>query len=192
MRATTLRHRSRSALRHLVVSLGIVAFSTAQLSADDTAIGAAVKPLRVELLQSDGSYLQIDAATAATDKPIVYLLIPATRWDRPVARFVKTLDEKLSGYSAAAEIRAIWLSAEPDATKEYLPRAQQSLQLQKAKLGVYADAEGPEGWQLGGNVQLVAIVVHRGKIAARFPFGSVNETDVPQVGEAVAKSLDGN
>lgn len=192
MRAESSRHRSRSALQYLVVSIGIVMFSATQLSADDTAIGTTIKSLRVELLQSDGSYLQIDAATAANDKPIVYLLIPANRWDRPVARFMKTLDEKLSGYSAAAEIRAIWLSAEPDATKEYLPRAQQSLQLQKTRLGVYGDAEGPEGWQLGGNVQLVAIVVHRGKIAARFPFGSVNETDVPQVGEAVAKSLDGN
>lgn len=182
---------SLSTLRSLIASAGILAFCATQLSADDVAIGATVKPLNIELLQSDGSYTQINAAMAATDKPIVYLLVPAARWDRPVARFLKTLDDKLSGYSAMAEIRAVWLSADLDATKEYLPRVQQSLQLQKSGLGVFADAEGPDGWQLGGDVQMVAIVVHRGKIAARFSFGSVNETDVPQVGEAIAKSLDG-
>ncbi len=192
MYAESLGRRSLFTLRHVIASASLLAFCAMQLAAEDAATGAAVKPLKVELLQSDGSYMRIDAAMAANDdKPIVYLLIPAARWDRPVARFIKTLDEKLSGYSAAAEIRAIWLSAEPDATKEYLPRVQQSLQLQKTTLGVYADAEGPEGWQPGGDIQMVAIVVHRGKMAARFAFGSVNETDVPQVGEAVAKSLDG-
>ena len=191
MYAESLGRRSLFTLRHVIASASLLAFCAMQLAAEDAATGAAVKPLKVELLQSDGSYSQIDATQASETKPIVYLLIPSARWDRPVARFMKTLDEKLSGYSATAEVRAIWLSAEPDATKEYLPRVQQSLQLQKTTLGVYADAEGPEGWQPGGDIQMVAIVVHRGKMAARFAFGSVNETDVPQVGEAVAKSLDG-
>ena len=192
MFAEALGRRSLSTLRHLVASAGILAFCATHLSAEDVAIGAKVKPLNIELLQSDGSFMPIDAAMSATNKPIVYLLIPAARWDRPVARFLKTLDDKLSGYSAMAEIRAVWFSGDLDGTKEYLPRVQQSLQLQKSGLGVFADAEGPKGWQIGGDVQMVAIVVHRGKIAARFSFGSVNETDVPQVGEAVAQSLDGN
>lgn len=191
MHTESFDRRFVSALLPFVATASMIATYATRLSAEDAAIGAAVKPLKVELLQSDGSYSQIDAAQASETKPIVYLLIPSARWDRPVARFMKTLDEKLSGYSATAEVRAIWLSAEPDATKEYLPRVQQSLQLQKTTLGVYADAEGPEGWQPGGDIQMVAIVVHRGKMAARFAFGSVNETDVPQVGEAVAKSLDG-
>ncbi len=190
MHAELFDRRSVCTLRRFIAVASLTACFATRLAADDVAIGAAVKPLQVELLQSDGSYLQIDAAQAAAAKPIVYLLIPSARWDRPVARFMKVLDDKLPGYSATAEVRAIWLSAEPDATKEYLPRVQQSLQFQKSLLGVFADAEGPEGWQPGGEVQMAAIVVHRGKIAARFAFGSVNETDVPQVGEAVAKSLD--
>ncbi|MBA4016628.1 MAG: hypothetical protein C0483_05520 [Pirellula sp.] len=190
MHTELLDCRSLSTLRHLLAFAAAIALCTTPLTADDVAIGTTAKPLNVELLQADGSYAQIDAAQAAAAKPVVYLLIPSARWDRPVARFLKTLDEKLSGYSATAEIRAIWLSAEVDATKEYLPRVQQSLQLQKSSLGVFADAEGPEGWQPGNDVQLVAIVGYRGKIAARFAFGSVNETDVQQVGEALANSLD--
>lgn len=190
MYTESLDRRFVAPISLIVVIASTLVLCVSRLPADDVESAAAVKPFQVDLLQSDGNYSQTDVAQSSSAKPIVYLLIPSARWDRPVARFMKTLDDKLPGYSATAEVRAIWLSVESDATKEYLPRVQQSLQLQKTGLGVYADTEGPEGWQTGGDVQMVAVVVHHGKVFSRFPYGSVNETDVPQVGEAVAKSLD--
>lgn len=153
-------------------------------------VGRALSPLQVEVLQTGGEYKADDIATAAKEKPVVYLLVPAKKWDRPVARFMKTLDDKLASYSATAEIRAVWLTADLNATKEYLPRAAQSLQFKSVSLAVFADEAGPDGWKPASDAQLMVVVANKGRAAATFSFPSVNETDVPQVGEALKKALD--
>lgn len=180
---------TRSSLLMAFVS-STVAAAGGLASAAAAEVGKAPPPLQIELLQASGGYEATDAATAAGEKPIVFVLIPASRWDRPVGRFLKVLDDKLSGISATAEVRAVWLSGEADVTKEYLPKVVQSLQFQRTTLGVFPDESGPEGWQPGGDVQALVVVAHRGKVTARYKFGSINDTDVPQVAEAVSKALE--
>ncbi|MBN8627310.1 MAG: hypothetical protein J0M17_17670 [Planctomycetes bacterium] len=168
----------------------VAALQSAVVFAADDAVGKPLAPLSVELLQPSGAYEVVDVAATAQEKPIVYVLIPSSRWDRPVARFLKTLDDKLPDASATAEVRAVWLTGEIEATKEYLPKVVQSLQFQRTTLGAFNDDSGPEGWQPGGEAQALVVVARHGKAAARFVFGSINETDVPQVTDALTKALE--
>ena len=50
--------------------------------------------------------------------------------DRPMARFMRKLDETLLKESEEVYIVAVWLTDDVDKTKGYLPRAQQSLKFQ--------------------------------------------------------------
>jgi hypothetical protein len=172
------------------VMLGLAMSLAGAAAAAGPEVGKALEPLKVEVLQAGGEYAVRDIAADAKEKPVVYLLVVAKKWDRPVARFVKTLDDKLAGYSAAAEIQAVWLTPDLNATKEYLPRVAQSLKFQNVGLSVFSDEAGPEGWQPASDAQLAVVVANKGRISATFSFASVNETDVPQVGEAIKKALD--
>jgi len=172
------------------VLLGLALSLSSAASAAGPEVGKALSPLKVEVLQAGGEYAVHDIAPDAKEKPVVYLMVVAKKWDRPVARFLKTLDDKLAGYSATAEIQAVWLTADAAGSKEYLPRVAQSLKFQNVGLSVFSDEAGPEGWQPASDAQLAVVVANKGRISATFSFGSVNETDVPQVGEAIKKALD--
>lgn len=174
----------------LVPALYAGAFAGRAAAVAGAEVGKALQPLKVEKLQAGGDYAPEELAAAANEKPVVYLLVPAKKFDRPVARFMKTLDDKLAGFSATAEIEAVWLTGDAAGSKEYLPRVNQSLQFRNVGLSVFADEAGPEGWQPAGDAQLGVVVANKGRVSATFSFPSVNETDVPQVGEAIKKSLD--
>lgn len=186
----------RRNLRFLVgvVGLAVFVFAVAQgnsAAAAGPEVGKPLKPLKVETLQAGGEYgAAADIAAKANEKPVVYLVVSAEKWDRPIARFMKTLDDKLTAYSATAEIHAVWLTADGNATKDYLPRAGQSLKFQNVALSVFGDATGPDGWQPADDARLTVVVANRGRVSATFSFASANETDVPQVGEAIKKALD--
>ena len=173
-----------------LLGMSILLCDSASASAAGPEVGRKLSPLKVEVLQAGGGYMADDIATAAAEKPVVYLLVPAKKWDRPVARFMKTLDDKLASFSATAIVHAVWLTADVGASKEYLPRAAQSLQFKNVSLAVFSDESGPEGWQPAGDGQLTVVVANKGRVASTFSFASVNETDVPKVGEAITKALD--
>jgi hypothetical protein len=182
----------------LPVGLVTVALSTLACISAGTAAGAgptvgqAVPVLKVQAMKSDGRYEDADAATAAADKPVVYLLVQHSKWDRPIARFLKVLDEKLRDTSATAVGYAVFLSSDAEQVKEYLPRANQSLQFQNTTLSSYTDdGNGPADWNVNGDDSLTVAVAHKGKITATFSYVSTNETDVPAVLEALKKALDG-
>ena len=183
---TLIQHSFSSTTAVVAWMIALSSYAAAELPA----IGRAPSALRAEVLQPNGEYAESELVAESQEKPVVYLLIPATRWDRPIARFLKTLDEKLPGSSAKAEVRAVWLTADAAATREYLQRVAQSLQLQRTSLALVADEAGPAGWQVAGGVQLAVVVAYHGKVVAATELGSANETDVPPVVEAVAKALD--
>lgn len=172
------------------VLLGLAMSLGSAASAAGPEVGKALEPLKVEVLQAGGDYAVRDIAADAKQMPVVYLLVVAKKWDRPVARFIKTLDDKLASYSATAQIQAVWLTADADASKEYLPRVAQSLKFQNVGLSVFSDETGPKGWQPASDAQMAVVVANKGRVSATFSFASANETDVPQVGEAIKQALD--
>jgi len=137
---------------------------------------------------------EVDYARERGGKPTVYVFIRADKWDRPMARFVKKLDEAVQEQGEDASVVAVWLTEDPDKTREYLPVAQQSLQLQATALTCFAGvpaapAVGPRGWNVNADAHLTAVVAHKQKAARVFGYRSVNEADVPAVRNALRNAL---
>ena len=77
---------------------------------------------------------EVDYAAERKGKQTVFVFIQADKWDRPMARFLKQLDEAVQKEVEGGYVVAVWLTDSPDKTKEYLPVAQQSLQFQSTAL----------------------------------------------------------
>src|SRR5437899_1403811 len=69
----------------------------------------------------------VDYAKDRKGKATVYLLIQAEKFDRPMARFMKVLDQSIQKADIGGFVVAVWLTDDNDKTKNYLPLAQQSL-----------------------------------------------------------------
>lgn len=133
---------------------------------------------------------ETDFTAARKAAPTIYLFVQSEHWDRPMARFLRTLDGKLGDVDNAAAV-AVWLGEKKaDEHKEYLPRAQMSLSLQNTDLTVFeGDRTGPEGWNVNTDAHLTVVIVLEGKVVKSIGFVSVNETDVKGVIEALTKAV---
>jgi hypothetical protein len=170
----------------LVLVLVIATSVHAQVSSGPQA-GSDVAPLNVYAVTGNRGGGEADLAADREGKPTVYIFIQADKWDRPVGRFVKTLDQELAKSHPEVESIAVWLSDDVEKSKEYLPRAQQSLQFEKTALAVHpGDINGPEGWSINSDAFLTAVVAKDGKVVRSFAYRSVNETDVPDVLRALS------
>jgi hypothetical protein len=135
---------------------------------------------------------EADFAAQRKDAPTVYLFVKAEEGGipvggRPLARFMKTLDNKLGGVSDRAAVVAVWLGDKAlEKHKGYLPRFQMSMKLEKTALAAFdGDSSGPNGWAVNPDSHLTVVVANKGKVAKSFAFGSVNETDAKAVLEAL-------
>jgi hypothetical protein len=155
--------------------------------ASGPAAGDKVAALRVFAATGPNEGKELDYAAERALKPTVYILV--REWDRPVARFMKTLDTEIRQDSAEAAVVAAWLTGQRDATKEYLPRAQQSLKFEHTTLAVFlGDKDAPEGWNVSPDARVTVVVAAGGKVVESFGYRSINETDVPKVRAALRKA----
>lgn len=155
-------------------------------------IGKQVPALKVFDATGSQQNKELDYAAERKDKPTLYVFIQADKWDRPMARFLKKLDENLLNESEEAYIVATWLTDDVDKTKEYLPRAQQSLKFQNAALTCFpGEKTGPKDWGINSDAHLTAVVACKGRVMKKFGFQSINETDAPTVREALNKGISG-
>ena len=135
---------------------------------------------------------EADYAADRKDKPTVYLFLNAEKFDRPMNRFMKTLDSEVVKDFEGVYIVAVWLTGDADKTKELLPKVQQSVRYETTALTLFAgNGEGPKGWNVNADAHLTAVVANKGKVAATFGYRSLNETDVPKVKEALGKAIKG-
>lgn len=181
-----------SFLQVLVVIVGLVLPCVA--GAQDLPSGPdkdkKVPPLKVFDATGPNKDKEVDYAAERKDKPTIYILIQAEKWDRPMARFLRKLDQALNKEEEDSYLVAVWLTDSPEKTKEYLPVAQQSLQLQKTALACFTrEKEEPKDWNINGDTNLTAVVTTKGKVISTFGYRSVNETDAPAVYEAYKKAL---
>ena len=166
------------------IALALVLFPgilQAQVTSGPTA-GSNVEPLKVIAATGDNVGKDVDYSVDRKGKPTVFIFVQADKWDRPVARFLRTLDQTLAKDRADVQIIAVWLTEDVAKSKEYLPKAQESLQLSQTTFAVHpGDKNGPAGWGIDADAHLTAIVAQDQKVTASFGFRSVNETDVPAV-----------
>jgi len=174
----------------LAVLIGLVVSSAwADVNSGPT-VGETPPALKVLALTGDEEYQELDFRDERKEKPTVYVFVRADRFDRPMARFLKTLDEKVKAVSDEADVIAVWRTEDAQKTREYLPRAKKSLQFRNTTLAYFpAGSPGPNDWAITGEAFLTAVVVHQGKVAASLGYVSVNETDVPKVEEALKKAV---
>ncbi len=86
---------------------------------------------------------------------------------------------------------AVWLTDDKEKTKEYLPRAQQALKMERAVLALHADLNtGPENWGINSDADLTVVLTANKKVAARFGFVSPNEKVVEDVLKELKKAVD--
>ena len=135
---------------------------------------------------------EADFAADRKDAPTIYIFVQAAEnglpvGGRPAARFMKVLDEKLGDTSDKAAIVAVWLGEKAfDKHKEYLPKFQMSLKLDKTSLTAFdGEKSGPNNWGVNADVHLTVVIANKGKVTKSFAFTSVNETDVKPVLEAL-------
>ena len=144
--------------------------------------GSQLTPLKVASIIGDGAGEELDFVARREGRPTLYLFVQADKWDRPVARFMSTLDKELAKSRSDVAIVAVWLTDDVEKSKEYLPRAQQSINLSQTTLAVYpGDKNGPAGWSINSGAHLTAIVAEKGRVVASFGYRSLNETNVPEV-----------
>ena len=173
--------------RILLAAAAVAIFSMTHARAED----AKAPACKVAAVTGEFAGRDVDVTAERKEKPTVYLFVSAENWTRPIARYIKTLDAQLEkGVDGAtgAEAVAIWLTADAAKSKEYLPLAQRSMQLNKTALAVFdGQPQGPDGWNVDVASHLTAVVVRDGKETARFKYQSTNDTDVPEVVEALGK-----
>lgn len=132
----------------------------------------------------------VDYAAERKDKPTIYVLIQADKWTRPIARFLKKLDETLKKDVEDAYLVAVWLTDDPAKTKEYLPIAQNSLNLEGTALTCYTgDKGGPKGWNVNDMAHITVAVANKQKVTAAMGYASINETEVRKVMAELKKAV---
>jgi hypothetical protein len=107
-----------------------------------------------------------------------------------MAKFLKGLEKAIRKESDDALVVAVWLTDDAAKTKDYLPRAQQSLQFEATALTCFdVDKAGPASWGVNADAHITVVVATQSKVAATLGYRSINETEVPAVRDALVKAL---
>lgn len=173
-------------MKILTTFLGLLAFlATSSVWADvqsGLTADSKVPALKVVAATGDQAGQEADFAAQRKDKPTIYIFVPSDKFDRPMARFIKTVDQTLASQRNDVQIIAVWLPDDVAQSKEYLPRAQNSLNLSQTVLAVHPGGKGGAGdWGINPDAHITVVVAEGGKVSASFGFISVNETNAPAI-----------
>ena len=166
-------------LAAMIAAMGVRAAVAADLQSGPEP-GSAAPALKVLAATGDKAGQEVDFPAERKDKVTVYAFVQADQFDRPMARLLKKVDTDLADKADAAVV-AVWLTEDVDKSRDYLPKAQQSLQFSRTTLAVHRGKETPAGWNIDIAARCSMVVVRDGKVAARFGWNSVNETEAPPV-----------
>ena len=156
------------------------------------AVGNATPELKVYAVTGDHADKEVTISTERAAKPTVWVFIPKDKFDRPMGRLIKDLDGKL-GEITDAQLVAIWLTDDQFTTKEYLPKAQQSIKLERSALTFFqGDPAGPADWGINPDADVTVVVTGGGKVGATWGFVSVNETVAEKILTALKEAGGGN
>lgn len=162
-----------------VVLLGVGARAGAQDVESGPDKGGKVPALKVFDATGENKDKSVDYAGLRKDRATVYLFVHEGKFDRPMFRFMKGLDEAIKKDLEGVYGVAVWATDDEDKQKDYLPNI--SRYFEATALTVYKGKDGPKGWNLNSDAHLTVVVAHKGKVTARFGYNSVNDTDVKGV-----------
>jgi hypothetical protein len=116
------------------------------------------------------------------DRPTVYVFIPKEKFDRAMARFLRSVDEKLEEIHEGKMV-VVWLTKdEVETSADYLQRAQKSLNLQRTLWTIYkGEAADVPDWELNPDALATAVAARKQKVVKSLGYSALNETDAPDV-----------
>ena len=123
----------------IVLSGGLLALAQDVESGPEK--GAKVPALKVFDATGENKDKNVDYAAARKSKPTVYLFINAEKFDRPMNRFMKTLDGAIMKDFEDAYVVAVWVNGDADKVKELFlwafahPPTAEQLQAAQGHLG---------------------------------------------------------
>ena len=175
-------------MRHLqaVLLLSLSLLSWADVSwaelVSGPGAGTKLKSLKVFVAAGELAGKDVDFIADRKEKPTVYVFVPAERFSRPMARFLKTLDDKLKAERTDVDIIAVWLTDDVPKFKDHLPRVQESLKLNRTSWCVYpGEKTGPDEWGINPDADITVIIADGPKVILSRGDRSINETEAPKV-----------
>jgi hypothetical protein len=114
-------------MTRLLCGLAVVALATGVAWADVESgpkAGEKVGELKAFGVVGKVEGKEADFAAERNDEPTVYLFVSTEHFSRPMARFMRTLDDKLGEIDDKAVGVAVWLTDDADKSRVYLPKAQ--------------------------------------------------------------------
>jgi len=165
-----------------LLSLSLLLFPLAALADSGPPEGNEVPALKVDAVAGLVTGETKDFAAERKAMPTIYVFVQADKFDRPTARFLKVLDQELAKDRPDVQVIAVWLTDDVAKSKEYLPKAQMSIQLGQTVWSVHdGDKSGPKGWNIDIAANVTAVVADGAKVVKSFDYRSVNDTVVPDV-----------
>jgi hypothetical protein len=165
---------------NLVAVLLLVSTAWAGDLESGPAKGEKTAPFKVHTLNGDFKGKDVDFTAERKDKPTVFVFVQAEKWDRPMFRYLKKLDEAVQQDFPKTGMVAVWLTDKQDATREYLPKIEQYFT--GVTLTCFpGEKTGPKEWVLNADAHITTVVADNGRVVGRFGYRSVNETDATSV-----------
>lgn len=123
---------------------------------------------------------EIDWKDINQNKPTLLVFVRSDKWDRPVARVLKQLDDSIIAISKDvpdAHMGIIWVSKDSEKAREYLPKVQQSIKLQASSWNHFnGEVYDAAGWQLSGDGALNIVLVKDNKAMWGRAFSTMQES----------------
>src|SRR4051794_29732423 len=94
----------------LVATLFLVSSTRAGDVESGPAKGEKVPAFKAHALTGDHKGKDVDFTAERKDAPTVYVFVQADKWDRPMFRYIKTLDEAVQKDFPKAAVVAVWLT----------------------------------------------------------------------------------
>jgi len=174
-------------MKVMAMIAGLVLVSTVRADESGPKAGEKIPALKAYGVVGTVEGKEADFSTDRKDAPTIYIFVAAEEGGLPVsgrpgARFIKVLDGEVAKQEGVAVV-AVWLSDKGlEKHKEYLPKFNGSLKLEKTQLAAFDGGKsGPNNWGINGDTHLTVVVANKGKVVKSFAFTSVNDTDVRPV-----------
>ena len=151
----------------------------------------AAPALKVKDLTGQHEGKVLDYLKVRAKEPTLVVWLTDEGWSRPTARYLRAIDSHLTEQNKGVYQVVVRVTEKQDEVARQLPRAQQSIRLVSSALTVYpGNVKGPEAWRLDSQASVTTVLVHNGKVLARFAEAQVNETSIRPVLQAIKKAVE--
>lgn len=139
-----------------------------------------VPSLKTLQVVGDHADKDVDWKELSEKKPTLLVFVRSDKWDRPVARVLKQVDDALIAARKDlpdVHIGIVWISKDAEKAKEYLPKVQSSIKLQASSWNFFnGEVYDATGWQLSGDGAINLVHIKEGKAVWGRAYSTMQES----------------